>query len=128
MSEATRVQLRKLRDKFLDHYARMNAPGMVHLLSKWMVACDRSARDHLIGNNSHLGIGRILEMMLTAEEDKALLWEICELAPYAWRKDLQRLIGTNNDLGLQPAAYTASLSAGAPRPHCPSIHPAFLIS
>jgi hypothetical protein len=108
-----------MRDKFRDLCVRENGgPGMVELLPKWMTACKRSAKDHLIGCNSKLGLGSTLELLLTKEEDKKLLWEVCDLAQYAWLKDLWRLLGNNSDLGLQPAAYTASLNAGASDLHC----------
>ena len=118
LDRAQREQLGAMRDKFKDQCVRENVPGKVQLLKKWVVWCDRSAKDHLEGCNANLGAGRILELVLTDPKDRLLLWEVCEFANYAWRNDLRRLIGCNRDLAMHPASYFASLNAGAPNPHC----------
>jgi hypothetical protein len=117
LDHAQREQLTAIRDKFKHLCVRDNTRA-VQLLPKWVVWCDRSAKDHLEGSNSLLGVGRILELVLTNPEDRLLLWEVCEFANYAWRNDLWRLIGSNRDLAMHPASYFDSLNAGAPNPHC----------
>jgi hypothetical protein len=130
LDEQSRVVLRDLVDKLRAQMMTEKATANMMLHEDWLSTFDTSAYKHLFGCNNNLGEARILELLLSNEDDIGLLWMVCWLARYAWRKDARRLLGDNRTLGLQSEGHISRINAGArTQPVCSpdlSAHPTYL--
>jgi hypothetical protein len=114
LDEPCRAMMRGLADKFNALRMTELLPGRTFLHPDWIKKCHTSSYKHLVGNNTHLGEGRILEVLLADEPDRALLWKVCKLAKWGWLQELRRMTGSNRDLGMNNADFMARSNAGAP--------------
>jgi hypothetical protein len=106
--------MRGLADKFKLLQVTELLPSRTFLHQTWITKCHTSSNKHLVGNNAHLGEGRVLDLLLSDEPDRGLLWKVCKLAKWGWLQELRRMTGSNRDLGMNNADFMARSNAGAP--------------
>ena len=107
LDEPCRAKMRGLADKFNALQVTELLPSRTFLYPAWIAKCHTSSYKHLVGNNAHLGEGRILELLLSDEPDRGLLWKVCKLARWGWLQELRRMAGSNRDLGMNTADFMA---------------------
>ena len=77
LDEQSHVVLRDLVDKLRAQMMTEKATANMMLHEDWLSTFDTSAYKHLFGCNNNLGEARILELLLSNEDDIGLLWMVC---------------------------------------------------